>query len=158
MGWEQSRPVIIAIVAIFLVLSIFLLLRKKRGKITNLDVSDRKQRAKNVYWPALGMVTAAALYFKWADEPHVYPTMFVGALIATCFAINSVKKISLHTVVATYLSALVMEASLWIGAQFFVFAALIAWSRVVLGRHTRDEVMLGWGVGSVFGLLYVWLF
>ena len=104
------------------------------------------------------MLLLAALYFQWSGQPYVYETLYVGLLFGTCFAINSVKKISLHTVVATYLSALVLSLNLWFGIGLFVFAALIAWSRVVLGRHTPVEVLLGWLVGSGFGLLHVWLF
>lgn len=157
-GMENAREVVFTVVAIFGLLSLFLLLRKMRGKITNLDVSDRKQRARNVYLPSLGMLSVAAIYFQYTHQPFVYQTLYVGVLIATCFAINSVKKISLHTVVATYLSALVLPVNIWAGLAFFVFAALIAWSRVVLGRHTREEIMIGWFIGAGFGLLHVWLF
>lgn len=157
-GFERARPMVLTVIVIFAALSLFILLRKLRGKITNLDVSDRGQRAKNVYLPALGLLLIATLYFLWSGQPYVYPTLFIGLLIATCFAINSVKKISLHTVVATYLSALVVSENLYVGLGFVVFSVLIAWSRVVLGRHTREEVLLGWFVGAAFGLLHMGLF
>lgn len=157
-GFERARPLVWTVVLIFAALSLFILLRKLRGKITNLDVSDRSQRAGNVYLPALALLLIAALYFLWSGQPYLYPTLFIGILIGTCFAINSVKKISLHTVVATYLSALVVSENLFVGLGFVVFSVLIAWSRVVLGRHTRDEVILGWVIGALFGLLHMWLF
>jgi membrane-associated phospholipid phosphatase len=156
-GFVQARPVVIAVVSIFALLSSFLFIRKKRGKITNLDVSDRKQRARNVYLPALGMLAVATLYFQWTGQHYVNETIFIGSLIGTCFAINSVKKISLHTVVATYLSALIIPVNAWIALGFFTFSLLIAWSRVVLGRHTKAEVLLGWLVGTGFGFLHNWL-
>ncbi|MFM7401880.1 MAG: phosphatase PAP2 family protein [Bacteroidota bacterium] len=40
----------------------------------------------------------------------------------------------------------------------FVFAALIAWSRIVLGRHKRNEVLLGWITGTLFGFGYGLIF
>lgn len=157
-GFEAARPAVITVVAIFVVLSLFILFRKMRGKISNLDVSDREQRARNVYLPALALLLLATLYFLWSGQPYLYETLFIGILIGTCFAINSVKKISLHTVVATYLSALVLPVHIWVGLAFVAFSILIAWSRVVLGRHTKAEVLLGWFVGAVFGLLHVWFF
>ncbi len=157
-GFEAARPLIIALAAIFALLSLFLVVRKMRGEITNLDVSDRKQRAVNVYLPSIGMVLLAALYFKWSNQPYLGPTLYVGLLLATCFGINSLKKISLHTVVATYLSALLLPKTLFLALAFFCFSILIAWSRVVLGRHTKSEVILGWFVGTAFGLLHIFLF
>lgn len=158
MGMDCARPLVITVFAIFFLLCMFILLRKWRGKITNLDVSDRTQRSRNVYLPSLGMLFLAALYFKISGLPFFNEAVFFGLLLSTCYAINSQKKISLHTVIATYLSALVLEINPWVGLGFFIFATLIAWSRVVLGRHTKEEVVLGWIVGTVFGLLHVVLF
>ncbi|MBL7826828.1 MAG: hypothetical protein JNJ57_09370 [Saprospiraceae bacterium] len=157
-GVRQSMPAILALLAVFAVLGVFILLRMKRGAISNLDVSDRTQRTRNVYLPSLGLIGLVALYFWWTKQPFVLETLYVGGLLAVCFAINTVKKISLHTVVATYLSALLLFHHLGWGVAMFLAAALIAWSRVVLGRHTRTEVLLGWVVGSAFGLGHAWLF
>ena len=157
-GWEQSIPAMLALVGVFVVLGVFILIRRSKGAISNLDVSDQSQRARNVYLPSLALVGAASLYFWYTRQPFVQETLYVGLLLAVCFAINTVKKISLHTVVATYLSALLMFYDFWWGLAMFVFAALIAWSRVVLSRHTRLEVLIGWVVGSAFGLVHAWLF
>lgn len=159
-GYEQARPIILSVCCIFVVLSVFLLVRRLTGKITNLDVSDRKQRAMNVYLPAIGMLAAVSAYFYFTGKPieQFQQSLYVGVLLLVCFAINGYKKISLHTVVATYLSAVMLSVNLYLGMAFFVFAALIGWSRVVLGRHTREEVLLGWVIGSLFGLVHAWLF
>ncbi len=157
-GLEAAKPLMITLASIFALLSLFLLVRKLRGEITNLDVSDRKQRAVNVYLPSIGMVLVAALYFKWSGQPYLGQTLYVGLLLATCFGINSLKKISLHTVMATYLSGLLLSQNIWLALAGFGFSILIAWSRVVLGRHTTSEVLLGWFVGTAFGLLHLELF
>lgn len=158
LGLQAAWPLIIVLAAIFGILGAFLLFRKLSGKISNLDVSDRKQRARNVYLPALAVILLAAAYFQWSGQPYVYRTLYVGLLFGTCFAINSVKKISLHTVVAAYVSGLILAVNIWAGLAFFAFSILVAWSRVVLGRHTREEVLWGWFVGTGFGLLHACLF
>lgn len=157
-GLDAAWPMMMAMAVIFGLLGIFLLLRKSGGKITNLDVSDQKQRALNVYLPSIGLILLGAGYFYWTEQPYVWRTLYVALLLGTCFAINAFKKISLHTVVATYLSALLLTTQYWVGLVFFGIAFLIAWSRVVLGRHTRQEVLLGWVVGTLFGLLQAWIF
>lgn len=157
-GFKSAGPALWAMGGVFLVLGLFMLIRRRRGAISNLDVSDQTQRARNIYRPALALIAVVALYFWWSHQPFVLETLYVGLLFGLCFAINAVKKISLHTVVAAYISALLLFYNLWWGAGMFLFAALIAWSRVVLGRHTRQEVLLGWVVGSVFGLAHAWFF
>jgi membrane-associated phospholipid phosphatase len=55
-------------------------------------------------------------------------------------------------------SFLVLPVHFWIGLGFLVFAPFVGWSRVVLGRHKKEEVMVGTLVGIVFGLLHWWIF
>ena len=154
LGWSEAVPALISILVVLAVLGGFIFFSHKKGSVTNLDVSERTQRARNVYWPTLLLIAAVAVYFKLANRPFVWDTVYVGALIATCFAFNAVIKISLHTVFATYLSTLLLFHDWRWGTGMFVFAALIAWSRIVLGRHKRNEVLLGWITGTLFGFGY----
>ena len=158
LGYKAAKPLLFTMLAIFGILAVFLFVRKQRGEITNLDVSNQKQRALNIYLPTIIMLLLAIAYFQWTKQPYVFRTLYVGLLLITCFALNFWKKISLHTVVATYLSSLLLSTNYWLGIAFFVFSFLIAWSRVVLERHTKTEVLLGWVVGSLFGLGYAWIF
>lgn len=158
LGWSEAVPALISILVVLAVLGGFIYFRRKKGVVTNLDVSERTQRAHNVYWPALSLIAAVAVYFKLSDRPFVWDTIYVGALIATCFAFNAAIKISLHTVFATYLSALLLFHDWRWGAGMFVFAALIAVSRIVLGRHKPNEVLLGWITGTLFGIGYGMIF
>jgi membrane-associated phospholipid phosphatase len=158
LGWSEAVPALISILVVLVILGSFIFFRRKKGAVTNLDVSERTQRAHNVYWPTLSLIAAVAVYFKLSDRPFVWDTIYVGALIATCFAFNAVIKISLHTVFATYLSALLLFHDWGWGAGMFVFAALIASSRIVLGRHKPNEVMLGWITGTLFGVGYGMIF
>lgn len=158
LGWSEAVPALISIMVVLSVLGGFIFLRRKKGAVTNLDVSDRAQRARNVYWPTLSLIAAVALYFKLSDRPFVWDTIYVGALVATCFTFNAAIKISLHTVFATYLSSLLLFHNWQWGVAMYIFAGLIAYSRLVLGRHQRNEVLLGWLVGSIFGIGYGLLF
>ena len=157
-GFEAALPTLGAIMGCFVIMVTFLFFRKRKGEISNWDVSVRTERSRNIYRPILllTLVAAAALYaFK---QPFIGDTLFFGLLIAVCYAINARIKVSQHTVMAYYVSFLVMPVHLVIGLALLGFAPLIGWSRVVLGRHKKEEVLVGTVVGIVFGLLHWWIF
>ncbi|MFN0214890.1 MAG: hypothetical protein ACKVT2_11595 [Saprospiraceae bacterium] len=157
-GFADAWPVLAAISVCIVIMVVFLYFKKKKGQISNWDVSAQKERSRNIYQPILLLtgVAAAALYL--LRQPFVGDTLFFGLLMATCYAINARIKVSQHTVMGYYVSFLVMPVHFWVGMALFVFAPFIGWSRVVLGRHQKNEVMLGTLVGMTFGLLHWWLF
>lgn len=157
-GFEAALPTLSAIFACILVMVVFLYFRKKKGQISNWDVSAQKERSSNIYRPVLFLtaVAAAALYL--LKQPFIGDTLFFGLLMLVCYAINARIKVSQHTVMAYYVSFLVLPVHLWIGLGLLAFAPLIGWSRIVLGRHQKIEVILGTIVGVVFGVLHWILF
>ncbi len=157
-GLEKASPALIAVLICMSALLIYIFFRKRKGLISNWDVSAHQERSRNVYQPilALVMATSAVLYF--FRQPFVGDTLFFGLLMAVCYAINSRIKISQHTSIATYLGFLILAVNVWAGIALLIFVPFIAWSRIVLGRHTREEVMIGGSIGALFGLLHIWLF
>jgi len=157
-GFEAAWPTLAAIFACIVIMVVFLYIKKKRGQISNWDVSVQQERSRNIYLPILLLtgVAAAALYF--FKQPFIGDTLFFGLLILVCYAINARIKVSQHTVMAYYVSFLVMPVNLWVGLGLLAFAPMIGWSRVVLGRHKKEEVLVGTLVGVVFGLLHWRLF
>jgi membrane-associated phospholipid phosphatase len=151
-GFQTAFPAFFSIVGCLAAMGLFLYFRKRKGKISNWDVSVREERSRNIYRPILALIglTSAILYI--TGQPFVAETLFFGSLMAFCYAVNTKVKISQHTVIACYLSALLLEAGLPWGFGMLVFSALVAWSRVVLGRHEAKEVLLGAAVGVIFGL------
>jgi membrane-associated phospholipid phosphatase len=156
--FEQAWPTSAAMLAGFAVMGVFLFFRKRKGKISNWDVSVQSERARNIYRPILVLVLLTAGAMHYLRQPFVGETLFFGLMMAVCYGINIKVKISQHTLIATYLSFLVMPAKLWAGMAMLAFAPFVAWSRLVLGRHQRDEVWAGGLVGFVFGMLHIWLF
>ncbi len=53
---------------------------------------------------------------------------------------------SAHATGAAACAALLWLIPYW-GVPASIAALLVGWSRVELGRHTRGQVLLGWGVG-----------
>ncbi|MFN0033434.1 MAG: hypothetical protein ACKVUS_00120 [Saprospiraceae bacterium] len=156
--FEESWPTIAAIFCCFVIMVVFLYFRKKRGQISNWDVSVQTQRSSNIYQPILLLVFAAATALYLLRQPFIGDTLFFGLLIAVCYAINVRVKVSQHTVMAFYVSFLVMPANIWAGLGLLLFAPLIGWSRIVLRRHQKNEVMVGAVIGVLFGVLHTLLF
>ncbi len=156
-GFETAWPTLAAIFACIMIMVVFLYFKKKKGEISNWDVSAQKERSKNIYQPILFLTGAAAAALYFLEQPFVGDTLFFGLLMLVCYTINARIKVSQHTVMAYYVSFLVLPVNLLVGMGLLAFAPLIGWSRVVLGRHQKEEVMVGTIVGVVFGLLHWWL-
>lgn len=155
--FAEAWPTLAAVFGGLALLGLFLFFRKRKGKISNWDVSAQSERARNVYRPILVLVLAAAAVLWFFRQPFVGDTLYFGLMMAICYAINVRVKISQHTLIAAYLSFLALPASMWAGIGLMGFTPFIAWSRVVLGRHQPHEVVLGGIVGAAFGLLHIWL-
>ena len=156
--FEKAWPALAAIWGSLTIMGVFLSFRKRKGKISNWDVSAQSERAGNIYRPVLILLLAAATLLYLFHQPFVDETLYLALLMAVCYAINTKIKISQHTLIATYLGFLVLSASLWAGLAMLVFAPFVAWSRVILGRHTLREVLAGGLVATVFGIVHFRLF
>lgn len=156
--FEKAWPVLAAILGSLAFMSVFLFFRKRKGKISDWDVSTQGERAGNIYRPVLMLllVVTALLYF--FRQPFVDETLFFALLMAVCYIINTKIKISQHTLIVTYLGFLVLSVNLLAGVVMLIFAPFVAWSRVVLGRHTQREVLTGGLVAAVFGIGHIFLF
>lgn len=155
---RESWPTLTAILGSILVMTVFLAFRKRRGKISNWDVSVKNERARNIYSPVLILVLLAAAGLHHFQQPFVGETLFFALLMAVCFVINTWIKISQHTLIITYLGFLVLSVNCWAGLLLLALAPFVAWSRVVLGRHQKDEVLAGGLVAVIFGLAHIWIF
>ncbi|GAB4498030.1 MAG: hypothetical protein OHK0019_32710 [Saprospiraceae bacterium] len=155
--FEKAWPALAAVWGSLAVMGAFLIVRKRKGKISNWDVSAQSERGRNIYRPVLILLLVAAALLHFSRQPFVDETLFFALLMAVCYAINAKIKISQHTLMATYLGFLVLSANLLAGVAMLIFAPFVAWSRVVLGRHTQREVLVGALVATAFGIAHTWL-
>lgn len=149
--FEKAWPTLAVIVGSLAVMGVFLFFRKRKGLISNWDVSTQSERSSNIYRPILILLLVVTVVLYLFRQPFVGDTLFFGLLMAVCYAINVKIKISQHTVIAVYLSFLLLSANTWLGIALLIFSPFIAWSRVVLGRHQWNEVIAGAFTGLLFG-------
>jgi len=144
--WSIVSLVFVSIVGAFVYYGV------KKGFFTNLDVSDRRQR------PKLFLFTGAVCFLYlliviFFNGPKIIfvglATLFFGIILAEI--INTKVKASMHLAIfvgfATAMGILYGGPS-WI---LFLFTPIVAWSRLVLKRHTPREVV----VGTIFGIAVV---
>jgi len=124
----------------------------KQGQYTNFDVSNRRQRV-HFYGIALGLASAATALLWLTDQPRPYRYGFACGLglLLISYGVNFVTKASLHTSLSTFLVWALALVSPPLSVAMAVFAVLIAASRLVLGRHTLPEVLVGALLGAVAG-------
>jgi hypothetical protein len=135
--------------------SLLFLIMLKRGTITDLHVSDRRERplayAVMILCYLFGALAAHAI-----AAPH--RTVLAMTAMTLCLIIGMVVnehlfKFSIHTMSA---SLATVALTMVYGAIFLPALALIGavgWARVSLRAHTRTEALAGAIVGSLIGVL-----
>ena len=77
------------------------------------------------------------------------------ALVSCCALVNLRTKISLHVAFAAYAVGIASGRRPEVLAVSAAIALAVAWSRVVLGRHTLGEVVAGAIAGSAAAAAFV---
>ena len=139
---------------IFIPLILRLFLKSRNGSYTNFDVSDRKQRKSMFFFiiPLLSIVTAI-VFITGQSRNLCLSLLFALVLVAISQLVNLYIKSSMHVSFHIYLSFLVMTLNYRIGIIVLLIAVPIAWSRMVLGRHTLKEVVYGGVIGLTVGFV-----
>jgi len=130
----------------------------RRGRWQHVDASERHER-KGLNRFLLALLVGACAVFVWVSPQ---PELALGlacaaAMIAAGTLLAPWLKLSLHAAFAVFSAALLWAlgpAALGLG---LAFAAAVAWSRLVLGRHSRRELLAGAWVGAAVGLAFWWL-
>jgi len=142
----------------FIPLILRLYLKSRKGSYTNFDVSDRIQR-KSIFFfiiPILSVVTFIA--FLTDQSINLCLSLLFGlTLVAVSQVVNLTIKSSMHVSFHIYLSFLIMTLNPFIGIIAFLITIPIAWSRIVLGRHSLKEVLIGGLLGVLAGLCMIYV-
>lgn len=131
--------------------------KTRKGQYTNFDVSNQQQR-KGFFVFAIGLLAVVSLYFWWASQSlQLVYSMWTFLLMVVLFAVvNRKSKISLHAGVNFYIVAILFHYNWKWAVPVLVLAIFVALSRLVLGRHTRPEILWGSCIGFVFGWVNTW--
>ena len=146
----------IIIGGVFIPLAIKTYLGTKKGQYTNYDVSNQKQRQRwYVTAILLLVVVLVALFLTEQSKTIRGNTVSAFLLLLTAQLMNFYIKSSMHTAFNLFLVFLILPMSSVFAILYLGFTCLIAWSRLVLKRHTVKEVVSGAIIGLVFGLISI---
>lgn len=121
-----------------------------RGRWRDYDVSVRAERVG--FFRILMVVLPLGTVALWMLYPGIRRGLLAGwALVIVSTIVNRWLKTSMHVGVAAFCATLVAGTP-WIAIAAALTVALIAWSRLVLKRHTRLEVACGAILGTTAGL------
>ena len=92
--------------------------------------------------------------YTWLIQSGLISSMF---LVFSGYLINLRLKVSMHSTIAFFLSVLLIYIQKELAFSMLLFAVLIAWSRVILGRHSVPEIAAGLVLGFSGGALFHFL-
>jgi hypothetical protein len=139
---------------VFIPLTIKMYRGSRKGTYTNFDVSDRNER-QNWYEAVLVLLLILISIFFLTNQSQAirYNALLFLLLLSIAKIGNYFIKTSLHVSLHVFLSFLFMQINIEYGVLFLVFVFPIAWSRLVLKRHTLREVIYGGINGLAIGIL-----
>ncbi|MDA0732587.1 MAG: hypothetical protein ACKVHK_06685 [Flavobacteriales bacterium] len=143
-----------------------ILLMRRRGMISDLDIRNRSERFKP-FLIVLGyyvMAYVLTLELTGIAIPVLYRSLMLGMVVSilTGLIVTMRFKLSMHLLAiggvlaaVIYVGVINVTSDLnWI-ASIVIASGLLAWSRLELEAHTLKEVYVGFSVGFVcmFGVL-----
>jgi membrane-associated phospholipid phosphatase len=160
---SQRGGRLFAVLAVFIastILPLFFIIRRKVStkEWTDADVSNRQQR-QHFYYFTLGIL-ALSIPIAWLlrmPAQLITGTIVSLALLGAGLLINTRLKISMHMMFAAYCAVILARAQLAFLLCALAVLFALAWSRLVLRRHTLSEIIFGLLLGATAGLVFQWL-
>lgn len=128
---------------------IYLHRKLKQQDFSDADVSIREQRHGFYLFGGGCMLICFAVLF-WLEAPQLLIASFTAALVTImAFAIITRlwTKVSIHTGIMAGVTAMVAFYAIPLALLLGIGTLFVAWSRLVLQRHTLRQVVLGGVVG-----------
>jgi len=132
------------------------LYKLKKKSYSNFDVSNQNQR-KNFYLYLLIVLIIFLLIDNFLIEnSKISVGLWISFSMVVCFAIiNYFIKSSLHTGVNLFLTCILFSQNIGLAFIFLVLTFLVAYSRLILKKHSLKEIISGGIIGLIFGLIYL---
>ncbi len=137
-------------------LIIYMMRQVRKQKIADFDASNQAERQNRVFLPIIGVLAASYGLFFYLEQPAsvLTSTLFFGLLFIVGYGLNFFIKASLHVAIPLFLGCMAYANNPFL--SFFLWGMLpfVAWSRLVLQRHTRAEIAGGSILGASVGMAY----
>jgi hypothetical protein len=129
-------------------------------KKLNLDKKDRTNRTIFLLAILSGWLLISLIFIRLNISWFIIELLVLSLSITiTLTVINVYYRISFHTALNTSLMILLNHIALWLYWPLFLLIPIIAWTRLVLKKHTLLQVILGafvpFGVYFIIKLLFL---
>jgi hypothetical protein len=150
----------LSVVAIFTVIPMAVLMVRqvRSGAWENVDASNRRERG--TMFAVGGATMGGLLIFVTLVQPQSFllrGVLGTLAMFAACAVATKWIKVSLHMAFATFTTTILALSGSAIGLALVPLVPALAWSRLVLERHTPRELVLGAAIGGVAAAAMYWL-
>ncbi|MCY7355157.1 MAG: hypothetical protein LH470_08810 [Lysobacter sp.] len=126
----------------------------RRGRWTHVDATARNERVSLNRFLLVALACAAVIAWLGAVRELALGMGLSALLIAVATLSSRYCKLSLHLAFAVYAAILLWRIDWRIGAGGLVFAALLAWSRLALQRHSPRDLVAGSAAGLFAGVVF----
>lgn len=140
---------------IFLPIGLKTLWGVRKGTYTNLDVSDQAQRQK--WFVATTVLLLLVTIIVWVTRQGWTLRLALACalvLLVVAQLVNVRIKASMHLAFHAFLGFIILSFSWLAGVCVLLFALPLAWSRIHLGRHIWQEVVVGMLLGTLLGAAF----
>jgi hypothetical protein len=150
---------LITITAIVLIIPLWVFMWRKRqsGDWQTIDASDRRDRP-SFYRVALLLIGLLGGCFLLMEGGSfmLRGCAAVAILLGLAAILNRWIKLSNHVAFAMFTGVLLTHFALNWGLAVLAAVPLVGWSRLVLSRHTLDEIFGGMVLGALVGAAAAW--
>lgn len=137
-------------------ISIWIFWNVKTGRYTNMDVSNKNQR-KSLYFFIEGAIIVYLIYEYFFRTKIDLIMIFLLILLILMQISNYFIKSSMHTAFNIFVAALFFTYSPAMGLLWLCIAILVGITRVILIRHTVQEVISGGLIAIFVSFIYLYL-
>jgi membrane-associated phospholipid phosphatase len=144
--------------SVILPTGVLLFLGVRSGRWSDVDISVREERRR--FYPIAVPLSGLGTFFTWwlGAPRYILRGGIVTLLLLVVAAFtNFWFKISLHTLFASYCTAILFRVNAVWGTASLALAVLVFWSRLFLKRHTFLETIGGVALGVVGGMVTAWM-
>ncbi|MBA3987339.1 MAG: acyl-CoA thioesterase/BAAT N-terminal domain-containing protein, partial [Flavobacteriales bacterium] len=137
-------------------IAIWIFLKVQSGKYTDADVSNKDERV-YFYLALIPILLVSSLITYIYNQPnYIYNGIIITTiLIFACYLINYFSKISLHVSINSYLAVSLFLFSPVLSITWLIITMIIGWSRIHLNRHSKSDVLLGFIMGILAGIVFL---
>lgn len=128
----------------------------KKGKYTNMDVSNRNQR-KSLYVFIAVTIVIYLLYSYLKNDNIDVVMVFLLILLVVMQISNYFIKSSMHTAFNIFVAALFFLQNPFLGIVWLGIAFLVGITRIILKKHTSREVFSGAIISFFVSFIYLYI-